>query len=81
VFLRKSGKTTWEVFDKKIGEIGPELEWDSNDGLQKWWGMYYRCPDPAYIQQLQAARTATNSIPPMDMLRQAPPTSFDKVSD
>ena len=43
--------------------------------------MYYRCPDPAYIQQLQAARTATNSIPPTAMLRQAPPASFDKVSN
>jgi hypothetical protein len=43
--------------------------------------MYYRCPDLAYIQQLQAARTATNSIPPTAMLRQAPPASFDKVSD
>ncbi len=81
VFLWKLGKTTWEVFDKIFGEIGPELEWDSNDGHQSLWGMYYRCPDLAYIQQLQAARTATNSIPPTAMLRQAPPASFDKVSN
>jgi len=81
VFLRKSGKTTWEVFDKKIGEIGPESEWDGDDGLQNLWVMHYRCPDPAYIQRLQAARMATNSIPPTAMLRQAPPASFDKVSN
>ena len=35
VFLRKSGKTTWEVFDKNCGEVGPELEWDGNEGLKK----------------------------------------------
>jgi hypothetical protein len=81
MFLQKSGKTAWEVFDKNCGKIGPELEWDGNDGLQNLWGVYYRCPDPAYIQQLQAARTATNSIPSTAMLRQAPPTSFDRVSD
>jgi hypothetical protein len=34
VFLQKLGRTTWEVFDNFFGEIGPELEWDSNDGLQ-----------------------------------------------
>jgi hypothetical protein len=50
VFLRKLDKTTWEVFDKNFGEIGPELEWDGNDDLQNLWGMYYRCPDLAYIQ-------------------------------
>jgi hypothetical protein len=66
---------------KFSGEIGPELEWDGNDGLQKLWGMYYRCPDPTYIQRLQAERMATNSIPPMVMLHQAPLASFDKVSD
>jgi hypothetical protein len=81
VFLQNSGKTTWEVADNNFGEIGPELEWDSNDGVQNLWGMYYRCPDLAYIQQLQAARMATNSIPLMAMLRQAPPASFDKVSN
>jgi hypothetical protein len=35
VFLQKSGKTTWEVFDKNFGEMGPELEWDGNEGLKK----------------------------------------------
>ncbi len=35
VFLCKSGNTTWEVFDEKFGEVGPELEWDGNEGLKK----------------------------------------------
>jgi hypothetical protein len=64
IFLRKSGKTTWEVFDKFFDEVGPELEWDGNEGLKNLWGMYYRCPDSAYIQRIQAARTAKNpSLP------------------
>jgi hypothetical protein len=64
VFLRKSGNTTWEVFDKIVGEVDPELEWDGDEGLKNLWGMYYRCPDSACIQRIQAVRTAKNpSLP------------------
>jgi hypothetical protein len=34
VFLQKLGKTTWEVFAKNCGEVGPELEWDGDEGLK-----------------------------------------------
>ena len=33
IFLRKSGGNTWEVFDKIFEEIGPDMDWDGNDGL------------------------------------------------
>ena len=58
-FLRKSGAFAWEVFDKHFEKIGPDMEWDGNDGLRNMWDWYYRCPDPAYIQSLQATRNAT----------------------
>ncbi len=81
VFLRKSGKTTWEVFDKNCGEVGPELEWDGNEGLKHFWGVYYRCPDSAYIQCFQAARTAKNPSLPSATLLHAIASPLDKVFD
>ncbi len=51
-FLRKLGATAWEVFDNFFEEIGPDMDWDGNDGLRNTWDQYYRCPDPAYIQSL-----------------------------
>ncbi len=38
----------WQFFE----EIGPDMDWDGNDGLRNMWDQYYRCPDPAYIQSL-----------------------------
>ena len=58
-FLRKLGAFAWEVFDKSFEEIGPDMEWDGNDGLRNMWDQYYKCPDPAYIKSLQATRNAT----------------------
>ncbi len=53
--LRKSSTTTWEVFDIDFGEVGPDLEWDGDDGLGKLWGLYYKCPDMEYILRVKAA--------------------------
>ena len=36
-FLRKSGVTAWEVFDNFFEDIGPDMDWDSNDGLRNMW--------------------------------------------
>jgi hypothetical protein len=33
-FLRKLGATAWEVFDNFFEEIGSDMDWDGNDGLQ-----------------------------------------------
>ncbi len=81
VFLQKSGKTTWQVFDKNCGEVSPELEWDGDEGLKKLWGMYCRCPDSAYIQRFQAARTAKNLSLPLATLLHAIAGPLDKVFD
>ncbi len=44
------------------------MDWDGNDGLRNMWDRYYRCPDPAYIQSLQATRT----MPDDGLVRGAP---------
>ncbi len=56
VFLRKLGDTTWEVFDINIKEMGPELEWDSNEGLKNLWGLYYKCPSAESIQRIRGTQ-------------------------
>jgi hypothetical protein len=53
--LRKANNTTWEVFDKDFSEIGPELDWNGDEGLKNLWRRYYRCPDAEFIQSIQAA--------------------------
>jgi hypothetical protein len=55
IFLRKSSMTTWEIFDIDFGEVGPDLEWDGDDGLGKLWGLYYKCPNMEYILRVKAA--------------------------
>jgi hypothetical protein len=41
VFLRKSGNTSWEVFDKDFDDLGYGFEWDGNEGLENLWGLYF----------------------------------------
>jgi hypothetical protein len=41
VFLRKSGNTSWEVFDKDFDDLGYGFEWDGNEGLGNLWGLYF----------------------------------------
>ena len=55
------------------------MEGDGDDGLQKLWDMYYRCPHPTYIQFLQATRSVMNAIPSTTMPCRAPRTPYDKV--
>ena len=78
-FLRKSGATAWEVFDKFFEEIGPDMDWDSDDGLRNMWDRYYMCPDPAYIQSLQATRDSTIHLTPTTATCTATHSSHDKV--
>jgi hypothetical protein len=33
IFLWKTSNTTWEVFDKDFSKIGPELDWNGDEGL------------------------------------------------
>jgi hypothetical protein len=61
--------------------MGSELEWVGNEGLKYLWGMYYRCPDSAYILRFQAARTAKNPSLPLAMLLRAIAGPLDKVFD
>ena len=75
VFLWKSGATTWEVFDNFFDEIGPDMECDDN----MMWDWYYMCPNPAYIQSLQATRNATTRIAPTTTPCQATHAPYDKV--
>ena len=78
-FLRKSGAFAWEVFDNFFEEIGPDMEWDGNDGLRNMWDQYYMCPDPVYIQSLQATRNATIWLTPTIVSRKATHAPHDKV--
>ncbi len=32
VFLQKTNNTTWEVFDEDFSKIGPELDWNVDEG-------------------------------------------------
>jgi hypothetical protein len=56
VFLRKSGITTWGLFDKFFEELIPDFEWGSNEGLENFWGAYYRYPDAESIQRIMETR-------------------------
>ena len=58
-YLRKSGTTTWEVFDIDFDEVGLDLEWDGDDGLGKLWGLYYKCPNMQFFLRVKAAPPAT----------------------
>jgi hypothetical protein len=44
VFLRKSGITTWGLFDKFFEELIPDFKWGRDEGLENFWGAYYRYP-------------------------------------
>ena len=78
-FLWKSGAATWEVFDTKIKEIGPDMDWDGNNGLRNMWDQYYRCPDPTYIQSLKATRNATIRFTPTFTSHKATHAHHDKM--
>ncbi len=41
VFLRKSGNTSWEVFDEDFDDLGYGFEWDGDEGLENLWGLYF----------------------------------------
>ncbi len=77
--MRKLGAFAWEVFDKHFEEIGPDMEWDGNDCLRNMWDWYYRCPDPAYIQSLQATRNATIRLSPTIASCKATNAPFDRM--
>ena len=77
--MRKTGATTWEVFDNFFEEIGPDMEWDGNDGLRMMWDWYYMCPNPAYNQCLHATRDTTIRITPTTTPSQATHAPYDKV--
>jgi hypothetical protein len=51
VFLWKTSNNTWEVFDKDFSNIGPELDWNGDEGLKNLWGRYYGYPDAEFIQR------------------------------
>jgi hypothetical protein len=50
-FLRKSGNTSWEVFDKDFNDLGYGFEWDGDEGLENLWGLYFRCPNSKTINR------------------------------
>jgi hypothetical protein len=79
VFSRKSGTTTWDVFDIFFEEIGSDADWEGDDGLQNMWDQYYMCPNPARIQFLQATRYATSSFTPTTTHCLATHASNDEV--
>jgi hypothetical protein len=56
VFLRKTSDTTWGVFDKDFSKIGPELDWNGDEGPRNLWERYYRYPDAEFIQRALAVR-------------------------
>jgi hypothetical protein len=56
IFLRKSGTTSWELFDADFDELGHVLEWDSNKGLGNLWGLYYQFPDADSIKRIYGTR-------------------------
>jgi hypothetical protein len=37
VFLRKSGITTWGLFDNFFEELIPDFEWGGDEGLESFW--------------------------------------------
>jgi hypothetical protein len=43
------------VFDEDFSKIGPELDWNGDEGLKNLWGRYYRDPDAEFIQSALAA--------------------------
>jgi hypothetical protein len=43
------------VFDEDFSKIGPELDWNGDEGLKNLWGIYYGCPDAEFIQKIQSA--------------------------
>ncbi len=55
-FLWKTNNTTWEVFDEDFSRIGPESDWNCDEGLKNLWGRYYRCPNEEFIQRIQAVQ-------------------------
>ena len=77
--MRKSGATAWEVFDNFFEETRPDMDWDGNDGLRNMWDQYYMCPNPTYIQSLQATRNATIWLTPTIAPCEATHASHDKV--
>jgi hypothetical protein len=56
VFLGKSGITTWGLFDNFFEELIPDFEWGGGEGLENFWGAYYRYPDAEFIQQIMATQ-------------------------
>jgi hypothetical protein len=56
IFLRKSGTTSWELFDADFGELGHVLEWDGDKGLGNLWGLYYWFPDADSIKRIYGTR-------------------------
>ena len=55
------------------------MDWDGDDGLRKMWDRYYMCPNPAYIQFLQATRDATIGLTPANTSCQDTHVFLDKV--
>ncbi len=54
--MRKSGITTWGLFDDFFEELIPDFEWGGNEGLESFWGAYYRYPDAESIQRIMETR-------------------------
>ncbi len=52
IFLRKSGITSWELFDADFNDLGHVLEWNGDKGLRNLWGLYYRFPDDDSIKHI-----------------------------
>jgi hypothetical protein len=48
--LRKSGTTSWELFDADFDKLGNVIEWDGDEGLGNLRGLYYRFPDADSIK-------------------------------
>ncbi len=55
------------------------MDWDGDDGLQNMWDWYYMCPNPTYIQYLQATMDATIRLTPTTANCKATHASHDKV--
>jgi hypothetical protein len=44
------------MFHKDFKKIGPELDWNGDEGLKNLWGRYYRCHNAEFIRRAQVAR-------------------------
>ncbi len=80
IFLRKSGITSWELFNADFDDLGHVLEWVGDKGLRNLWGLYYQFLDDDSIKRIHGTRIEGDSALQKSEMGNENTTPFEKAS-